>query len=108
MGILVLALLCGFTAWPTVAMTDDPVQVCQTLQPSPTLEQFVDKLPKLKQIRIDHGKQVILGAYKIKQVRTYIIFSLKLFLLLQGFDLLAPPSRCINSGDSCFHVCSRQ
>ncbi|KAG0576684.1 hypothetical protein KC19_5G099500 [Ceratodon purpureus] len=56
-----------FVAPMVLAMIDDPVQVCQTLQPSPTLEPFVDKLPKLKQIRIDHGKQVVLGAYKIQQ-----------------------------------------
>lgn len=60
--------LAMFVAPVVFAVIDDPVQVCQTLQPSPTLEPFVDKLPKLKQIRIDHGKQVVIGAFKIQQV----------------------------------------
>ncbi|CAK9222741.1 unnamed protein product [Sphagnum troendelagicum] len=41
--------------------------VCQNLAPSPVLEPFVDKLPRLKAIHIHNRKQLTLGAYKITQ-----------------------------------------
>lgn len=44
--------------------------VCQNLAPSPVLEPFVDKLPRLKAIHIHNRKQLTLGAYKITQVRS--------------------------------------
>lgn len=57
------------TTYASTAL-DSPVSLCQELAPSPSLEQFVDKLPILKKIRISDGKQLTLGAYKIQQVRT--------------------------------------
>ncbi|CAM6023991.1 unnamed protein product, partial [Sphagnum balticum] len=41
--------------------------VCQNLAPSPVLEPFVDKLPRLKAIHIHNRKRLTLGAYKITQ-----------------------------------------
>lgn len=52
------------------AHLDSSISICQELAPSPLLEQFVDKLPIMKKIRISHGKQLTLGAYKIQQVST--------------------------------------
>lgn len=63
---------------------DFPVSICQDLAPSPLLEQFVDKLPILKKIRISHGKQLTLGAYKIQQVSTPSLT----FLLKIGYNSL--------------------
>lgn len=42
--------------------------ICQDMIPSPTLEMFVDPLPRLKKIRVADGRQITLGAYKIQQV----------------------------------------
>lgn len=49
--------------------SDESRSICQDMVPSPTLEMFVDKLPRLKKIKVSNGKQLTLGAYKIKQVK---------------------------------------
>lgn len=49
--------------------SDSSKSICQDMLPSPTLEMFVDQLPRLEKIKVSNGKQLTLGAYKIKQVR---------------------------------------
>ncbi|CAM6091324.1 unnamed protein product [Calypogeia fissa] len=41
--------------------------MCQALDPSPVLEPFVDELTEMPEIDISTGRQVTLGAYKIKK-----------------------------------------
>lgn len=47
--------------------------VCQSLQPSPALEKFVDKLPTVPSIDVTTGKQVVIGVYKFTQVRFSLV-----------------------------------
>ena len=50
-------------------VSDVSKSICQDMVPSPTLEMFVDKLPRLKKIKVSNGKHLTVGAYKIQQVR---------------------------------------
>jgi hypothetical protein len=73
--VLVLAWACCWWVLPQLVLGEgEPVSdasksICQDMLPSPTLEMFVDKLPRMKKISVSNGKQLTLGAYKIKQVR---------------------------------------
>lgn len=69
LSIVVLALV----VLPQLILGQEPVSdatrsICQAMIPSPTLEMFVDALPKLNRIHVSNGSQLTLGAYKIQQV----------------------------------------
>ncbi|KAG0591033.1 hypothetical protein KC19_1G144100 [Ceratodon purpureus] len=64
---LLLLLACSSCFQGATGIYDAAISQCQQLAPSPSLEKFVDKLPRPKVIRISNAKQITIGAFKIQQ-----------------------------------------